>query len=111
MCSDIPESDHMVMPVGKAIEETGILPPLSYYKLSVPVVALPRALNAEAVRDATQFLQRRDVGQERFFAMAFAQSYETLDWIAKQGGVTHSVRESGNFDGVRVLEFVPHSGQ
>ena len=37
ICSDIPEADHMAMPVGPAIQESGILPPLSYYKLSVPV--------------------------------------------------------------------------
>ena len=41
ICSDIPESDHMGMPAGAAIMETGILPPLSYYKLSVPVAPLP----------------------------------------------------------------------
>src|SRR6202012_5657367 len=31
ICSDIPESDHMAMPVGAAIRASGILPPLSYY--------------------------------------------------------------------------------
>ena len=45
ICSDIPEADYMRMPVGSAIEDTGILPPLSYYKLSVPVAPLPRTLN------------------------------------------------------------------
>jgi hypothetical protein len=43
ICSDIPESDHMAMPVGSAIMESDILPPLSYYQLSVPVTPLPRA--------------------------------------------------------------------
>ena len=42
ICSDLPEADHMRMPVGPAIGESGILPPLSYYKLTVPVAPLPR---------------------------------------------------------------------
>ena len=58
ICSDIPEADHMAMPVGPAILESGILPPLSYYQLSVPVTPLPRALNDEAMRDGSRFLQQ-----------------------------------------------------
>jgi 4-amino-4-deoxy-L-arabinose transferase-like glycosyltransferase len=109
ICSDIPESDHMAMPVGPAIAETGILPPLSYYKLTVPVVALPRALNSEAMRDGSQFLQQQAARHQRFLAMAFAESYETLDWLAKNAASTEDVRLLGEFDGVRVLEFVPRS--
>ena len=45
ICSDIPEADYTRMPVGSAIEETGILPPSSYYKLTVPVTPSPRSLN------------------------------------------------------------------
>ena len=58
ICSDIPEADHMRMPVGPAIEDSGILPPLSYYKLTVPVTPLPRALNEEAMRAGSEFLQQ-----------------------------------------------------
>jgi hypothetical protein len=107
MCSDIPESDHMTMPVGAAIEETGILPPLSYYKLTVPVVPLPRALNAEARRAGSQFLQQADARHQRFLAAAFAQSYETLDWLTSKAAGTFYVHELGEFDGVKVLEFKP----
>jgi hypothetical protein len=107
MCSDIPESDHMTMPVGAAIEETGILPPLSYYKLTVPVAPLPRALNAEAMRAGSQFLQQAGARHQRFLAAAFAQSYETLDWLKSKAAGTFDVHELGQFDGVRVLEFTP----
>ncbi len=69
ICSDIPEADHMRMPVGSAIEDSGILPPLSYYKLSVPVAPLPRTLNEEAIRAGSEFLQQQ--AQRRFLAMAF----------------------------------------
>ena len=45
ICSDLPESDHMPMPVGPAIKDSAIFAPLSYYQLSEPVVPLPRSLN------------------------------------------------------------------
>ena len=107
ICSDIPEADHMRMPVGAAIEETGILPPLSYYKLTVPVAPLPRALNEEAIRAGSVFLQQQ--AERRFLAMAFVESYGTLDWLAKAAGASHTVHELGVFDGVKVLEFVPRT--
>jgi Dolichyl-phosphate-mannose-protein mannosyltransferase len=110
ICSDIPESDHMKMPVGPAIAETGILPPLSYYKLTVPVVVLPRALNAEAIRGGSEFLERQEKRRQHFFAMAFAQSYETLNWLSKEASANEDVQEAGTFDGVRVLEFKPRAG-
>jgi 4-amino-4-deoxy-L-arabinose transferase-like glycosyltransferase len=109
ICSDIPEADHMAMPVGRAILESGILPPLSYYKLSVPVAPLPRALNDEAMRDGSRFLQQAGERHQRFLAMAFAQSYGTLDWLAKTAAPTNDVHELGQFDGVKVLEFVPRT--
>jgi hypothetical protein len=107
ICSDIPESDHMAMPVGSAVMESGILPPLSYYQLSVPVTPLPRALNDEAMRDGSRFLQQAAQRHQRFLAMAFVKSYETLDWLRNQAGGTYNVRELGAFDGVKVLEFAP----
>jgi Dolichyl-phosphate-mannose-protein mannosyltransferase len=109
MCSDIPEADHMAMPVGSAILESGILPPLSYYKLSVPVTPLPRALNDEAMQDGSRFLQQAARRHQRFLAMAFVQSYETLDWLAKTAGGTYDVHELGQFDAVKVLEFKPRT--
>jgi hypothetical protein len=107
ICSDIPEADHMRMPVGPAIEETGILPPLSYYKLTVPVTPLPRGLNDEAMRAGSQFLQQ--ASHKRFLALAFVESYATLDWLGRNAAATHYVRELGVFDGVKVLEFSPHN--
>jgi hypothetical protein len=105
ICSDIPEADHMRMPAGAAIEETGILPPLSYYKLTVPVAPLPRSLNEEAIRAGSVFLQQQT--GRRFLAMAYINSYGTLDWLAKAAGTSHTVHELGVFDGIKVLEFVP----
>jgi hypothetical protein len=109
ICSDIPESDHMAMPVGPAILESGILPPLSYYPLSVPVTPLPRSLNDEAMRDGSRFLQQAAQRHQRFLAMAFAQSYDTLDWLTKSAAGKYDVHDLGQFDGVKVFEFVPRT--
>ena len=100
----------MAMPVGPAILQSGILPPLSYYQLSVPVTPLPRALNDETMRDGSRFLQQAAQRRQRFLALGFVQSYETLDWLRNQAGGTFNVRELGAFDGVKVLEFVPRGG-
>ena len=109
ICSDIPEADHMRMPVGSAIEDSGILAPLSYYKLTVPVAPLPRALNEEAMRAGSEFLQQQAQRHQRFLAMAFVESYGTLDWLAKEAAGTDYVHQLGVFDGVKVLEFVPRN--
>jgi uncharacterized membrane protein YidH (DUF202 family) len=109
ICSDLPESDHMTMPVGSAIEDSGILPPLSYYKLSSPIVALPRALNGEAIRDGSRFIEEAAQRHERFLALAFVESYGTLDWLRNKAAGKFNVSERGAFDGVKVLEFVPRS--
>ena len=109
ICSDLPESDHMPMPVGPAIKDSAIFAPLSYYHLTVPVVPLPRALNDEAVQDGSRFLQQAVQRQERFLALAFEPSYETLDWLASAAKGTHRVQELGIFDRVKVLEFIPQT--
>jgi hypothetical protein len=95
------------MPVGPAIEESGVLPPLVYYKLTVPVAPLPRSINEETIRAGSLFLQRQE--QRRFLAMAFIESYGTLEWLTKAAASNHTVHELGAFDGVKVLEFVPRT--
>ena len=111
ICSDIPEADYMRMPTGRAIEESGILPPLIYYRLTVPVTPLPRSLNPEAMRAGSEFLQQQSQRHERFLALAFVESYGTLDWLRNQAAGTYDVTQLGVFDGVKVLEFVPRGGK
>lgn len=109
ICSDIPEADYMTMPVGPAIEASGILPPLSYYRLTVPVAPLPRALNGETIRASSAFMRQEASRHERFLAMAFARSYDTLEWLSNKAADSYNVHELGQFDGVKVLEFRPRS--
>jgi hypothetical protein len=106
ICSGISESDHMVMPTGRAIADSAVLTPLIYYKLAVPVVPLPRSLNEEAVRVGSHFLAHQ---HERFLAMASEYSYPTLEWLSDHARRTNYVRELGVLDGVKILEFVPRA--
>jgi hypothetical protein len=108
ICSDFPEADYETMPVGHA-NESNLFAPLSYYKVSMPVVPLPRALNQEAIRVASDFLRDPSRRQQRFLALGFAPSYPTLDWLAVNASGTHDVRLLGEFDAIAVLEFLPRS--
>jgi hypothetical protein len=108
ICSDLPEADYETMPLDSA-KESSLFAPLSYYRLSVPVVPLPRALNDEARRVGSQFLDEAAMKHERFLAAGYESSYATLDWLAQSAAGTNSVRKLGIFDGVEVLEFVPRS--
>ncbi len=46
------------MPVGHAVKDSALFAPLTYYKLSVPVVGLPRALNEEAMGIVSSFCKK-----------------------------------------------------
>lgn len=106
ICSDLPEADHTPMPLGSAKDST-LFAPLSYYKLSVPVVPLPRTLNQEAIRVGSGFLREAARRHERFLAIGFAPSHRTLRWLASNSSGTHDVRQLGMFDRIEVLEFTP----
>ena len=109
ICSDFPEADVVPMPVGAAVKDSGLFAPLTYYKLSVPVVGLPRALNAEAIGIVSSFLQEPERRRERFLALGSVASYETLHSIESSAARTHNERLLGTFEGVAVLEFTPRA--
>lgn len=104
ICSDFPEANEITMPLDSA-KESRFFAQLRYYKLSAPVVPLPRALNGEAIRVGSQFLQTAEQKHERFLALAFQPSYPTLDWLAERASGTYCIRKLGVFDGIEVLEF------
>ena len=107
ICSGVSESDGMVMPSEAAIDDSIVLTPLMYYKLTVPVVALPRSLNDEAMRVGSRFLEHATRQHERFLAMASEYSYGTLKWLSDKATATDDVHELGVVDGFKILEFVP----
>ena len=109
ICSDLPEADHMPMPAGAAVKDSPLFAPLAYYKLSVPVVGMPRALNDEAIRIGSSFLQDVARRRERFLAVGFVPSVGTLKWVMQNAAGTHDVRALGIFDGIVVLEFTPRA--
>jgi hypothetical protein len=108
MCSSFPEADYVSMPMDSA-KESNLFPQLSYYKLSVPVIPLPRALNTEAVRVGSEFLKQAAQKHERFLALGDPASYKTLDWLARSASTSYEVRNFGLFDETKVLEFTPRA--
>ncbi len=105
ICSDLPEADHSTMPVGVAVKDSVMFAPLTYYRLSVPVVALPRAFNTDARRIVASFLAQPERRRQRFLAMGFWPSYGTLVFITDSAAATHRVHNLGLFDGITVNEF------
>ncbi|HEV2132782.1 MAG TPA: glycosyltransferase family 39 protein [Terracidiphilus sp.] len=110
VCSDFVESNFAPMPVGD-VTQSRFFAPLAYYRLTAPVVPLPKALNAEAMRIGGDFVKQAAAKHERFLAMGHEPSYPTLDWLAKQAGGAFTVRVLGVFSDVKVLEFTPRAGE
>jgi len=108
ICSGFVESSYSAMPSMETVKGSLLFAPLSYYKVSVPVVPLPQLMNDEAVRDGTQFLQEAARKHMRFLVIGDQTvNSKTLDWFAHNAAATHSVDNLGVFDGNEVLEFVP----
>jgi len=95
------------MPSGADAKDSTLFAPLTYYKLTVPVAPLPRALNREAIRLSAKFLEQVTPRRERFLALAYKPSYGTVQWITQASAPNYWRRPLGVFDGVEVVEFVP----
>lgn len=107
MCSPLVEADFLPMPA--VASDSVLYSPLSYYKVEAPVVPLPRTLNAEAERQAKQFLLRAAQEHSRFLVLAPWPSLRILDLIAYLSQGTYSPRVLGKFDEIWVVEFVPNA--
>lgn len=106
MCSPLVEADFQSMPA--VASESVLYSPLSYYKVSAPVVPLPRTLNAEAERQAKQFLLKAAQQHTRFLVLAPWPSLRIVDLLAYDSQSTHSYRVLGTFDEIFVVEFTPY---
>lgn len=111
ICSDLVESNFVPMPVGAQVEDSPLFSELSYYKLSVPVVPLPRALNEQAMRAGWDFVQAASARRQRFLAMAYTPSYDTMHWLTNIASPTYDVHVLAQTTGVVVLEFTPRPEQ
>jgi uncharacterized membrane protein len=107
ICSDLPESDYDPMPTSEGAKDNFLFPQISYFQPNIQVIPLPRALNREATRIGSEFLAQ---SSRRFLAVGFQPSYPTLKWLAELSDRDYRVREIGDFNGIRVIEFVPRTG-
>ena len=108
ICSDLPEADSLRMPSGPAGESV-LFSPLNYYKVRAAVIPMPRTLNEESQLIGARFLQRAGINQQRFIALGYLASYPTLEWLATQTPDTYMAHLLGDFDGIKVVEFVPRN--
>ncbi len=108
ICSDLREADFWSMPTGPAGESV-LFAPLSYYKVRATVVPMPRALNEQAQLIGKRFLLEAVLQHRRFLALAHKPSYPTLDWLESLTSISHATHALGDFDGIRVIEFVPRN--
>lgn len=109
VCSDLPEADYRPMPEGDAAKDNPLFIQLGYYKLSVPVVGLPRTFNAEARRVGSAFVEQAAQRRQRFLAMGFVASYPTLHWLVDIASPAYDARALGQPHGVVVIEFTPRA--
>jgi hypothetical protein len=107
MCSPLVEADFQPMPA--VASDSVLYSPLSYYKVTAPVVPLPRTLNAEAERQARQFLRKAAREHTRFLVLAPWPSLRIVDFLGYESQSTYSYRVLGEFDEIFVVEFTPYS--
>jgi hypothetical protein len=106
ICSDLPEADFQPMPTGP-VGDSVLFATLSYYRVQATVVPMPRTFNQKAQSIGTRFIKGAELNHQRFLALGYIASYPTLDWLASQTSDGFVSRVLGNFDVVRVMEFVP----
>jgi len=109
ICSNFIEANYVAMPT-ESPKADRLFAPLSYYKITSPIVPLPEGLNDETRKVFLRFLREAEQKHERFFAVGHEFSFQALDWIADTAATEYSVHSVGIFDRVRILEFVPRGG-
>ncbi|MGZ4815177.1 MAG: glycosyltransferase family 39 protein, partial [Terriglobales bacterium] len=105
VCSDLPESnsDSMLADINKI----GFFAPFTYYKLQSPFVPLPRAVNHVTATQVNKFLAAAIPARQRFLAMGFQPSWDTLRYISDVTKNSYTSHPLGVYDGVLVVEFTP----
>jgi hypothetical protein len=110
ICSDLPESDYAHMPLADA-KNSRLFIQLSYYTVNAPVIPLPRSLNDETRRVTSRFLLDAAPRHQRFLALAFGPSWNTLQYLTTTTATAYDARVIGQSDGIAIVEFLPRSGQ
>jgi hypothetical protein len=95
------------MPIGDAVKDSPFFTPLSYYKLTVPVVGLPRGLNDEAKRVGSEFVREAAQKHGRFLVLAYRPSFPTEQWLKKIAAASYDWKAISQPFGILILEFTP----
>jgi hypothetical protein len=107
ICSPFVEADFVAMPVPSP-KASQFYAPLSYYPVKATVIPLPETLNSEAIKMGRLVLNDATAHRQSFVAVGFASlSGGILNWLTTNASQNFTVLPVGDFDQVRVLEFVP----
>ncbi len=107
ICSDLTESNFEPMPADVYAATSAAFAPIFYYKVHSRVVPLPRALNGEAMAQINKFLATAMPARQRFLALGYLASVETLSWITQRTKDSYLAQNLGTTDGVTVMEYKP----
>jgi len=107
MCSPLVEADYEPMPA--VASESVLYSPLSYYKVSAPVVPLPRSLTPQSEQLVDRFLLSAVPQHQRFLALVPVPSLPILDYLAYSSSASYVPRALGTFDDILVVEFDPRA--
>jgi len=105
VCSDLPEANYQPMPSDPST--SGLFGQLSYYKVTSPVIPLPRAWNDEAKLQVHNFLATAAPARRRFLVVAYRVSYPNTQRIAETAKDSYTAHTLGVWDNVSVVEYVP----
>jgi hypothetical protein len=108
MCSAFIESDFDPMPADSP-KLHSFFAPLTYYKISSPIIPLPQDFNNETIRVASDFLQNAARNHQRFLVATEIKSHPTVHWIEQATSETHTPRELGRYGVIEIVEFSPNS--
>lgn len=108
ICGAFIESDFAVMPIESA-KTSPLFAPLSYYRIDVPVIPLPRDLNSETRRVGSIFLQQEAYKHQRFFVVEPFGSHKTIEWIEQGASAAYTFKKLEDSDGFEIVEFVPRA--
>ena len=104
MCSGIVDSNAAV---GRLEKTDGWLSPVNYYPLSSEVIGLPYSLTPVARREIDTFIQQAAQKKQRFLAMGFMPSYDSIRYMIEKSDGIYEARKVGIYDNIAVIEFRP----
>ena len=105
MCSGIVDSNAATRILNA--DDAGWMAPIVYYPMTSRVLGLPYSLTPVARQEIDEFIAQQTASKQRFLAMGFMFSYDSIRYMVARSQGSFEAREIGIFDNVAVVEFRP----